>query len=117
MKTILIIDDEKNILRLYEVELQADGYTVLTADNAPTALNLLRTNTVDLIVLDIRMPGITGLELMEDIKFINRDVPIILNTAYSGYKDNFQSWLAEAYVVKSADVKELKDKISEILSR
>lgn len=115
MKTLLIIDDEKPILMLYKVELEAEGYRVITSDNGNTALDTLRSAEIDLIILDIRMPGSTGLDLMEDIKHINRNIPIILNTAYSTYKDNFQSWLAEAYVVKSADLTELKDKVKEIL--
>ena len=117
MKTILFVDDEKYLRMLYEREFAQDGYRVLTADSGADALGVLRREPVDIAVVDIRMPGMSGLELMDEMLAARRDLPVILNTAFSSYKDNFQSWLAEAYVVKSSDLSELKNKVADVLAR
>ena len=115
MKTILFVDDEKYLRMLYEREFSQDGYHVITADSGAAALGILRSEPVDLAVVDIRMPGMSGLELMEEILAARRDMPVILNTAFTSYKDNFQSWLAAAYVVKSSDLTELRAKVRDLL--
>jgi DNA-binding response OmpR family regulator len=117
MKKILVVDDEKNLLKLYEKELREEGYEVLTASSGKEALQELNTTSVDLVVLDIRMPEMDGLETLKQIMEIPSSPPLLLNTAYSSYKDNFLTWAADAYVVKSSDLSELKTKISEILKR
>jgi len=114
-KRILVVDDEKNLRILYEEELKAEGYGVDVADSADMAFRLLDENTYDVIVLDIQMPGMNGLEAMGHILHKNRKQTIILNTAYSQFKDDFESWSADAYVVKSGDLTELKDKIRELV--
>ncbi|MCX6640006.1 MAG: response regulator [bacterium] len=114
-KRILVVDDEKNLRILYEEELQEEGYEVNIADSAETAFKLLDANIYDAIVLDIQMPGMNGLEAMGHILHRNRKQAIILNTAYSQFKDDFESWSADAYVVKSSDLTELKDKIKELI--
>ena len=85
------------------------------AANGKEALKQLDVAGPDLVVLDIVMPVMDGMETLGRIVREHRDVPIILNTAYSSYKDDFMSWGAEAYVVKSADLGELKDKVRELL--
>jgi DNA-binding response OmpR family regulator len=113
-KRILVVDDEKNLRILYEEELRAEGYDVEVADSAETAFRLLDQNNYDVIILDIQMPGMSGLEAMGHILHKNRKQTIILNTAYSQFKDDFESWSADAYVVKSGDLTELKDKLKEL---
>ncbi len=115
-KKILVVDDEKNLRILYEAELQAEGYEVDIADSAETAFQCLESRDYDVIVLDVQMPGMNGLEAMGHILHKNRKQAIILNTAYSQFKDHFESWSADAYVVKSGDLTELKDKIRELAS-
>jgi DNA-binding response OmpR family regulator len=115
-KRILVVDDEKNLRILYEEELKEEGYEVDIADSAETAFKLLDANLYDAIVLDIQMPGMNGLEAMGHILHRNRKQAIILNTAYSQFKDDFESWSADAYVVKSSDLTELKNKIKELIS-
>lgn len=114
-KKILVVEDEKNLRILYEEELKEDGYDVDTADSAESAFKLLDKNSYDAIVLDIQMPGMNGLEAMGHILHKNRQQAIILNTAYSQFKDDFESWSADAYVVKSSDLSELKEKIKELI--
>ena len=115
MKTILVVDDDKNLRRLYRAELEAEGYRVLLAENGRRACELIETEHFDIVVMDIRMPEMDGLEAMARILRERQHVPVILNTAYSSYLDNFSSWAAEGYVIKSADMEPLKEKIRETL--
>jgi DNA-binding response OmpR family regulator len=117
MKRILVVDDEKNLLKLYEKELREEGYEVSIACSGPEALEKLRVAAIDLVILDIRMPEVNGLETLKQIMELPSSPPLILNTAYTSYKDNFLTWAADAYVVKSSDLSELKDRISEVLHR
>lgn len=117
MKRILVVDDDTS-LRLYLQEELADmGYEVLTASNAPDALKIVEKENLDLVILDIRMPGMTGVEALPRILGIKENLPVILNTAYSQYKDDFMAWAANAYVVKSYDLTELKEKVQELLEK
>jgi len=117
MKKILVVDDEENIRFLYKEELTEDGYDVALAGSADEALERLKTEKPDLVTLDIKMPGMDGIETLRKIKEIDKDVPVILCTAYGQYKQDFSSWASDAYVVKSADLHELKDTIRQILEK
>lgn len=114
---ILIVDDEENIRYLYEQELHDEGYETLLARDGKECLELVRQNPPDLIILDIRMPRMDGLEAIGKIIEINKNIPIIINSAYSTYKDDFMSWAADAYIVKSYDLDMLKHTIREILAK
>jgi len=114
-KKILVVEDEESLRLLYEEELKAEGYEVLTAGNGREAIELLETGKPDLIILDIVMPVMDGMEALGRIVGKERKIPIILNTSYSGYQQDFMSWAADAYVTKSADLNELKKKIRELL--
>ena len=115
MTKVMIVDDEKNLRTLYETELAEAGYQVILASDGNEAMRLLESEKPDLVVLDIRMPGPDGLETMGRLLSRNNRLPVILNTAYSSYKESFLSWSADAYVVKSSDLTELKSKIGEVL--
>ena len=81
MKTILVVDDEKNIRLLYKAELEDEGYKVLTASNGLEALDVLKKETVDLVLLDIKMPEMNGPEFLRYIRQFNQTLPIIISTA------------------------------------
>jgi CheY-like chemotaxis protein len=117
MKTILVVDDEKNLIRLYEKELSKEGYKVVAATSGTEALDKVNEYVPDLVVLDIRMPGMDGIEVLGKILGKNNTLPVIINTAYSSYQNNYMSWAADAYVIKSSDLTELKTKIKEILEQ
>jgi DNA-binding response OmpR family regulator len=70
----------------------------------------------DLVVLDIRMAGMDGIEALQRILDMDNTIPVILNTAYSSYKENFLTWSADAYITKSSDVSELLAKVKELLA-
>ncbi|MBT3606568.1 MAG: response regulator [Candidatus Latescibacteria bacterium] len=117
MKNILIADDDTNLALLYEQELSDEGYQVQVVHDARAAIERVQQNPPDLLVLDIRMPGMDGIEALNKILGINNQLPVILNTAYSNHKDNYLTWSADAYVVKSSDLTELKDAIQNILAK
>lgn len=113
---VLVIDDDKNLRALYQQELSDDGYDVQLADSGLAGLSQIAKVRPDIVVLDISMPGMDGIETMNRILAENKSLPVILNTAYSNYKDNFMTWSADAYVVKSPDLTELRAKIKELLA-
>jgi CheY-like chemotaxis protein len=117
MKTVLVVDDDKSLRRLYKVELEAEGYRVLTAENGSEARELAAEEKPDAIVMDLRMPAMDGLEAMARILRDEKRIPIILNTAYSSYQDNFLTWAADGFVIKSADLDPLKRKLREVMAR
>jgi DNA-binding response OmpR family regulator len=117
MKTILVVDDDEAIRALLQEELEEEGYKVLIATNARDALKMVAAEPLDLVILDIRMPGMDGLEALPRILGIKEGLPVIMNTAYTQYQESFMSWAADAYVVKSSDLTELKDKIRELVNR
>ncbi len=116
MTTILLVEDDKNQRLLYEQELRHEGYEIVTATNGKEALEKVQEQLPDLIIMDINMPKMDGIEAMGKILCKNKKVPVIINTAYSNYKDSFMSWAADAYIVKSSNLSELKDKIKEVLA-
>ncbi len=114
---LLIVDDEKNIRQLYAADLQDAGYEVETAEDTSTAVELLNRYTFDLVVLDIHMGSESGLDILQDIVHEKKDLPVILCSAYSCYKEDFSSWLADGYVVKSSDTSVLKAEIERVLTK
>jgi len=115
MKKILLVEDDESQRLLYHDEMAEAGYEVIVASNGKAALQQLDRAKPDLVILDIVMPVMDGMETLGRIIRKYRDVPIILNTAYSSYRHDFMSWGADAFVVKSADLRELKEKVREIL--
>lgn len=114
-KTILVVDDEENIRFLYKEELTDEGYEVILAGNAEEALEKIVQQRPDLITVDIKMPGMDGLEFLQKLKEEEKEIPVILCSAYGSYKQDFRVWASDAYVVKSADLSELKGAIKDIL--
>lgn len=117
MKKILIVDDKESIRTLIEDELEEEGYDVLSASGGEEALAKLDEHDyqVDLVMLDIKMPGMNGLEVLNEIKRKKKSLPVILLSAYHTYKQDFSSWAADDYIVKSTDFAELKEKIEKYL--
>lgn len=117
MARLLIIDDERDIRHLYAAELEDEGYEVWTAGNSNEALELLRDREFDAVILDIQLDQESGLELLQKISRERGQLPVVLCTAFSSYRDDFSSWLADAYVVKSSDLNELKEQVRVVLAR
>lgn len=116
MKKILIVEDEAAQRMLYETEISEMGYNVVLAKDGLEAVEMMQSEKPDLVVLDLMMPNIHGLDALRKLLGINPNIPVIIHTAYSHYKDNFMSWAAEEYIVKSSDLSELKNAIKRVLS-
>ncbi len=115
MAKVLIVDDEPHLRLLYETELRRAGFETMTAGNAAQGLEFVDTMRPDLVVLDIRMAGMDGIEALQRILDRNNSIPVVLNTAFSSYRDNYLTWAADAYVTKSSDVTELLNTVKNIL--
>jgi DNA-binding response OmpR family regulator len=115
MKRIMVVDDEENIRFLYKEELEDEGFAVELAKNGEEALKKLPDFKPDLITLDIKMPGMNGIEVLKHIREQDRELPIVLCSAYGEYKQDFTTWASDAYVVKCADLTELKTTIRRLL--
>jgi DNA-binding response OmpR family regulator len=115
MKKILIIEDEIHLRQLYQAEFTEEGYEVVVAKNGFEGIELCKQENPDLVVVDIRMPGMDGLDTIARILEHDRSRPLIINSAYPQYQDNFMSWNADAFVVKSSDLTALKEKVNSFL--
>lgn len=115
MKKILLVDDEESIQLLYHEEFHDEGYEVISALNGEEALEKYRENPPDLVILDIQMPGMNGIEVLRQMKMMNPDIPVILSSAYHEYKQDLGAWASDEYVVKSADIDELKNAVKRLI--
>lgn len=116
--TILVIDDEPNILNLVRAYLEAEGYTVQTANDGLAGLKLAQTLQPDLIVLDIMLPGLDGLELLQELRR-NSNVYVMMLTAKSEETDKVVglSLGADDYLTKPFSPRELVARIKAALRR
>lgn len=116
MKKILLVDDEESIHLLYREELEEDGYEVHSALSGEEALEKLGIISPDLVILDINMPGINGIDVLRRMKEIHPQLPVILCSAYQEFKQDLASWASDAYIVKSSNLEELKAAVHKHLS-
>jgi len=82
METILIVDDEKNYLVVLSAFLSEEGYETMTAEEGQEALEILETADIDLVLTDMKMPSMDGIELLRRIKKKSPDLPLVVMTAY-----------------------------------
>ena len=115
MAKILIVDDEEGIRMLYSMELQDEGYDVVTLPDGKDLLEVVDTQHPDCIVLDIKMREFNGLDLLQQLRKKYYNLPVILNSAYSSFKVDLKAVAADYYVVKSSDLRELKEKLRVVL--
>jgi two-component system, response regulator, stage 0 sporulation protein F len=115
MKKLLFADDEESIRLLYKEEFEEQGYEVILAADGNEALAMFSLHAPDLLVIDIKMPGMDGIELLQRVREQSRQVPVILCTAYGEYKQNLETWASDEYVVKSANLDGLMKKIERLL--
>jgi two-component system response regulator (stage 0 sporulation protein F) len=116
-KRILVVEDEEVLRFLYEEELKSEGYEVLTAGNGKEAVQKVEEGKPDLVILDIVMPVMDGIEALSPILGTERKIPIILHTSHAEYQEDFKSWAADAYVIKSSDLSELKATIRHLFEK
>ena len=97
METILIVDDNKNMQFILTNILQEEGYEVRCMDNGNDAIKFVKNKIPDLVLLDIRLPGKNGIEVLEIIKEISEDIQIIMITAYGDVKSAVKAIKLGAY--------------------
>jgi len=110
METILIVDDEKNYLVVLEALLGPEGYEILTASSARDAIRLIQDSDLDLMITDMKMPGTSGMQLLEESKKIKPDLPVIMMTAYGTIEMAVEAMKKRAYdyITKPFQNEELK---------
>jgi two-component system KDP operon response regulator KdpE len=116
--TILVVDDEPPIVRLVQMKLEADGMRVRTAHNGPDALAVLEDETIDLIVLDVTMPGMDGFETLRHIRATS-NLPVIMLTARTLDADKLRGLMsgADDYMTKPFNPDELAARIAAVMRR
>lgn len=115
-KRILIVEDEEDARILYKEELEKEGFEVLCSSNGMDAIEVVEKGQCDLVILDLQMSHMDGIETLGKILTKKRDMPIIIYTAFPQYKDQFLTWAADAYLIKSSDLSILIEKVHTLLS-
>ena len=115
MKKILLVEDEDSLRILYGMELSEMGYEIILAKDGQKAIEKFSQGNPDLVIMDLKLPDMDGLDVICRILEGNPNVPVIINTAYSDYRADFMSWAAREYIVKSSDLTELKNAITAVL--
>jgi DNA-binding NtrC family response regulator len=110
MPTVLIIEDEAKMRRLLELDLADAGLQTVSAPDAETGLKLFRENAVDLIVTDLKLPGMSGLDFLQSVKRVNSALPVIVMTAFGTVETAVEAMKAGAsdYVLKPFSLAELR---------
>ena len=119
-KKILAVDDERHIVRLVQINLQKEGYEVVTASNGREALEKVKSEKPDLVVMDVMMPEMDGFEALEQMKADpeTANVPVIMLTAKAQDADVFSGWQkgADLYLTKPFNPAELLTFVKRIFS-
>jgi DNA-binding response OmpR family regulator len=112
---VLIVEDDESQGFLYSEELREEGYDPLLARNGKEAIQFIKKTRPDLILLDIFMPVMDGMEALGRIVSKHKGIPIILYSSSPNYRQDFLSWTADAYLVKSSDLTELKETVKRLI--
>jgi two-component system, response regulator, stage 0 sporulation protein F len=115
MTRVLLTEDQADQRALYKDVLTEAGYDVVEAWTATEALELFQRCNPDIVVLDIQMPGVDGIEAMGKMVSKDRQIPVVLYSAFPAYKANFLTWAADAFVVKSGEPEELVKAVERVL--
>jgi DNA-binding NtrC family response regulator len=110
MPAILIVEDEAKMRRLLELNLGDDGFTTFSAEDAETGLKLLRENPIDLVLTDLKLPGMNGLEFLQTIKRHSAALPVVVMTAFGSVETAVEAMKAGAsdYVLKPFSLTEMR---------
>ena len=116
---LLLVDDDQSLLRLMTIRLEKEGYAVLTASDGKQALKQLKAHDVDIVLSDLRMPGLDGLSLFEEIVAERKDLPVILMTAHGTIEDAIEATQRGVlgFLTKPVDHQQLRDLLDKGLSQ
>lgn len=118
MARILLVDDEPNIRRLFRDELEEEGHLIEQAGDGAEALAALDRADYDLVVLDLRMPEVNGLEFLERVRDFRPNLPVIVCTAVRGMESEYELWASQVAAIlnKPVDLDVLKGEVHRILA-
>lgn len=118
MAKILIVDDEPNIRRLFRDELEEEGYYIEQAGDGAEALAAVDRADFDLVILDLRMPEVNGLEFLERVRKTRPQLPVIVCTAVRGMESDYDIWASQVTAIlnKPVDLDILKGEVRKALS-
>ena len=119
MVNILITEDEENLLNLYKIRLDKRGYNVISANNGKEAIDIIYKGGVDLAILDVMLPIYSGFEVLETIRRLQLEIPVIMATSMGQLSDKKEGFSlgADDYLVKPFDFDELLMRIEAIVRR
>lgn len=119
MFSVLIVEDDKNLRKLMEIKLQADGYNTISAENGLVALEKLSENHVDVMIVDAMMPVMNGFELVKTVREEGNLIPAIMVTAKGTLEDKERGFLSgvDDYMVKPIEFYEMSMRIKAVLRR
>lgn len=118
-KEILLVDDNINVLTVLSDIMKTLGYLVIEAKNAQEAMEIVKQKSLDLVILDLRMPDIDGIQLMRSIKKEKEGIPVIIYSGYPSVHTAVEALKDGAvdYIAKPFDIDELKRKISDVFDK
>jgi DNA-binding NtrC family response regulator len=118
-KTVLIVDDEPNVRLMFRTALETAGYTLVTADDGETALSLLAQSPADLVLLDLQMPVIDGMEVLKRLRDRGQDVPVVIVTAHGSVPNAVAAMRLGAidFVPKPLTPEALRRVVAEVVAR
>ena len=119
MSRILVVDDERDILLLLQETLTGCGHTVTGAVSGAEAMDFLVRQELDLLILDLRMPDFSGIDLLHWVRERYKGLPVIVCTAYPALKNDFTLWESHvaAFVTKPIDMPNLIAEVSQALGQ
>lgn len=117
MATILVVEDDPHQRLLYRLELGDDGYWVIEANTGREALVQVKEHSPDLVILDLQLPGMDGIDVLWRLLGYDAELPVIIHSGLDHLRDNYMTWIASAFVVKSSNMDPLKQAIARVLNR
>ena len=114
-RDVLLVDDDEFQRRYFQEELEEEGYRVRSVGDGREALKEIAEKRPEVVVMDVTMPGMDGIQTLGNIKSRYPALPVILHSCYPGYKNNYLCWTADDFVIKSAETAPLKQALRKLL--
>jgi DNA-binding NtrC family response regulator len=115
-QSVLLVDDNAAQAEMYALRLERAGYRTRVTHGAEAAVEAVRSDRPDLVVLDIAMPGRDGISALQELMTVDPQLPVVIHTAHPQYASDFMTWAADHYVLKSQDITHLRAAIEDSLN-